>query len=458
MDNLPTDVATYWKTVLDTVQEALLILSPEGQIISMNRAAEAVTGYTVEELVGENCTLLDCDGCKLYGRGPGKDWCKLFVDGRVLSKRCHITSKSGERVTVLKRATVLEDAEGRTLGAVETLNDITEMIQKENEIVSLRRSLTKEEGFHGLIGHPPVMQRLYELTENIAQSEAPVLITGESGTGKELVARAVHKLSLRSDKPFIKVNCAALNQNLLETELFGHVKGAFTGAGRDRTGRFEAAHTGGIFLDEVGDVPLTTQVKLLRVLQEKEIERVGDHKSISVDVRFITATNRDLSQLMARGEFREDFFYRINVVPINLPPLRERAEDIPILAQGFMDRLSARTGKPIEGFSAKSLRIFLNYTWPGNVRELKNAIEYAFVLCGQGVIEPEHLPERIRGNGAPVKTASVKSGDSEREELIRALKQADGNQSRVARLLGVSRMTVYNRIKKLGIDMRRDLA
>jgi two-component system response regulator HydG len=339
MHKLPADIATYWKTVLDTVQEALLILSPSGEIISMNRAAEEITGYRADEIIGQNCTILDCDGCKLYARGPGKDWCKLFEDGQVVSKKCHITTKAGEKLTVLKRATVLEDASGQTLGAVETLNNITEMMQKENEIVSLRRSLAREEGFHGMIGHSPVMQRLYELIENIAQSEAPVLIMGESGTGKELVARAVHRLSLRSDKPFIKVNCAALNQNLLETELFGHVKGAFTGADRNRTGRFEAAHTGDIFLDEIGDVPLPTQVKLLRVLQEKEIERVGDHKPISVDVRFVTATNRDLAQLMARGEFREDLFYRINVVPISLPALRERSEDIPILAQGFMDRI-----------------------------------------------------------------------------------------------------------------------
>ena len=457
MDKLPADIATYWKTVLDTMQEALLIMAPSGKIISANRVAEKITGYDTSELIGRSCTVLNCTGCKHFGRGPGKDWCQLYVDGKVVTKRCQLTTKDGRVVTVLKRATVLRDADGKVLGAVETFNDISEMVQKEHEIVSLRRSLIQEDGFHGLLGHSLVMLRLFELIENVAQSDAPVLIMGESGTGKELVARAVHKLGLRSDKPYVKVNCAALNQNLLETELFGHIKGAFTGASRNRTGRFEAANTGDIFLDEIGDVPAPTQVKLLRVLQEKEIERVGDHKPIKIDVRIITATNRDLARLMAEGAFREDLFYRINVVPINVPSLRERKEDIPVLAQGFMEHLTTRTAKPITGFSSRAMATLLGYPWPGNVRELKNAIEYAFVLCQQGIIRLEHLPERIRG--AQTDPVEKRISDStERNQLINALKQVGGNQSKAARLLGVSRMTVYNRIKKMGIDLKTELA
>ena len=456
MDKLPADLATYWKTVLDTMQEALLIMSPDGEIISLNSIAERVTGYTGGELIGKPCTVLNCTGCMHFGRGPGKDWCQLFVDGKVVAKRCQLTTKDGRMVTVLKRATVLKDTQGKVLGAVETFNDITEMVQKESEIVSLRRSLIQEEGFHGLLGHSVVMLRLFELIENVALSDAPVLIMGESGTGKELVARAVHRLGARANKPYVKVNCAALNQNLLETELFGHIKGAFTGASRNRTGRFEAANGGDIFLDEIGDVPLPTQVKLLRVLQEKEIERVGDHVPIKIDVRFITATNRDLAQLMSRGDFREDLFYRINVVPINVPSLRERKEDIPILVQGFMDRLTSRTAKPISGFSSRAMATLLNYPWPGNVRELKNAIEYAFVLCQQGIIQVEHLPERVRGmQSTPVERPVI--DNAERTQLVNALKQAGGNQSEAARLLGVSRMTVYNRIKKMGIDLKSQL-
>ncbi len=456
MDKPSADLATYWKTVLDTMQEALLIMSPDGEIISTNRVVEKITGYTGGELIGRTCTILNCDGCQHFGRGPGRDWCQLYVDGKVVSRRCQITTKSGGVVTVLKRATVLKDPHGKVLGAVETFNDISEMVQKEHEIVSLRRSLIQEDGFHGLLGHSVLMLRLFELIENVAQSDAPVLIMGESGTGKELVARAIHKLGLRSNKPYVKVNCAALNQNLLETELFGHIKGAFTGASRNRTGRFEAANGGDIFLDEIGDVPLPTQVKLLRVLQEKEIERVGDHKPIHIDVRFITATNRDLAQLMSRGDFREDLFYRINVVPINVPSLRERKEDIPVLAQGFKDHLCNRTAKPISGFSSRAMTTLLNYNWPGNVRELKNAIEYAFVLCQQDIIRLEHLPDRIRDAKSDPADKKI-SGNAERSQLVSALQQAKGNQSEAARILGISRMTVYNRIKKLGIDLRTEI-
>ena len=282
-------------------------------------------------------------------------------------------------------------------------------------ISRLRRELSQEDGFHGIIGKSPVMVQLFTLISSAAQSEAPVVIYGESGTGKELVAAAIHRLSPRHQGPFIKVNSAALNESLLESELFGHVKGAFTGADRTRVGRFEAASGGDIFLDEVGDLPLATQAKLLRVLQEKIIEKVGDHAPIPVNVRVITATNKDLHRLMALGRFREDLFYRIGVIPIHLPPLRERREDIPLLVKAFIDRARRQTRKPITGISDAALDLLAGHDWPGNVRELINVIEYAFVLCAEGVIQPEHLPASFHQKPAPQlrerRAGPVRTGD-----------------------------------------------
>jgi two-component system response regulator HydG len=228
------------------------------------------------------------------------------------------------------------------------------------------------------------MQSLYEMIENVAMTEAPVFINGESGTGKELVAHAVHEVSPRRDQPFIKVNCASLNENLLESELFGHAKGAYTGAERARVGRFEAAHGGTIFLDEIGDIPLATQVKLLRVLEEKEIERVGEQTPVKVDVRIVSASNRNLEKLIEDGAFREDLYFRVNVFPMTCPALRERSEDIPMIVQHFIKNNAAKSGKKILGLTPEAMEMLSRYHWPGNVRELRNAIEYAFVLCPSG--------------------------------------------------------------------------
>jgi transcriptional regulator with PAS, ATPase and Fis domain len=264
-------------------------------------------------------------------------------------------------------------------------------------------------------------------------------------------------LGRRQDGPFVQINCAALNPTLLESELFGHVKGAFTGAYRHRIGRFEAAHRGDIFLDEVGDVPLTTQVKLLRVLETKQFERVGDHKPIAVDARIITATNKNLRQLIAAKEFREDFFFRINVLPIHLPPLRERREDIPLLINTFLNRLRSSTGKDVKGLTASAMSGLTAHDWPGNVRELKSALEYAFVVGGEGWIEAHHLPpmfaSTVESGANPV--VEKNAATAERESLMAALSQAGGNQSRAARLLGVSRVTVWNRMKRHGIDLKK---
>ena len=306
-------------------------------------------------LSANRAAFYDCTGCEIFGKGPAEQWCGLYARGDVRAKKCLITNKDHRAVNIIKNATILRDKDGKTIGAIETLTDMSEIVRQQQEIVTLRKTLHMDEGYHGIIGRSPAMQNLYELIDNVAQTESPVMIHGESGTGKELVARAVHEAGQRRKQPFIKVNCAALNQNLLESELFGHTRGAYTGADRTRIGRFEAAHGGTIFLDEIGDIPLSTQVKLLRVLEEKEIERVGDHKPIKIDVRIISATNKNLENLIAQGSFREDLYFRINVFPLNCPPLRDRKEDIPIIVQSFIRSNNQKTGKKILGLSPEAL-------------------------------------------------------------------------------------------------------
>ena len=330
------DLSSHWKTIIDTLKEGLVVVNPEGTIVAVNPAAETLTGYAAEELIGKSCRILDCTGCVIFGEGPGEKWCKLFQDRMVKAKKCLITNKEHRSISVLKNATVLRDADGRVIGAVETLTDISDLVRQQEEIMALRKTLDLDDHFFGIFGKSAPMQRLFEVIQSVAQTDTPVMIYGQSGTGKEMVARAIHWASPRESRPFIKVNCAALNENLLESELFGHVKGAYTGADRSRIGRFEAANGGSIFLDEIGDIPLSTQVKLLRVLEEKEIERVGDHTPINVDVRIITATNKNLEALIAQGGFREDLYFRVNVFPITVPPLKDRPEDIPIIIQHFL--------------------------------------------------------------------------------------------------------------------------
>ena len=309
------DISRYWKPIMDTVKDGLIIIDKMGRIIAANPAAEKLTGYSEAELKNKDCRVLNCTGCKIYARGPGEKWCKLFSKGQVRDKKCLLTHKDRRTVHVLKSGTVLRDSDNEIVGVVETLTDISQLIRQQQEIESLRKTYHLDDGFHGIMGKSSIMLNLFELIDNVSNTNAPVMISGESGTGKELVARAIHEAGPRKNKPFIKVNCAALNDNLLESELFGHVKGAFTGADRNRTGRFEAAHEGSIFLDEVGDIPLSTQVKLLRVLEEKMIERVGEHRTVPVDVRIITATNRNLEELVEKEMFREDLYFRINVFP-----------------------------------------------------------------------------------------------------------------------------------------------
>ncbi len=284
------------------------------------------------------------------------------------------------------------------------------------------------------------------------------IIFGESGTGKELIAKAIHDSGPRKQNPYVKVNCAALTESLLESELFGHVKGAFTGAYRSREGRFEAAQGGNIFLDEIGDLPLSTQVKMLRVLEEKVVERVGDNRPIHIDARIISATNRNLKLLVDQGGFREDLFYRINVIPIMVPPLRERVGDIPMLADSFFRRIQLKNDKKIMGISSEAMELLMSHAWPGNVRELKSAFEYAFVTCRELVIQPYHFPPTVNSAQPSVKNTKkplLNRADMKKKQLIEALESAGGNQSRAADILGISRVTVWNRMKKFGITARK---
>jgi two-component system response regulator HydG len=341
---------------------------------------------------------------------------------------------------------------------VETLTDITEIVQKDHQIDAFQRHLQSEDGFYGIIGASASMQKVFTLITNAAQSDSPVIILGESGTGKELVAKAIHETGARKRKPYVKMNCAVLSESLLESELFGHVKGAYTGAYRSREGRFESARGGDIFLDEIGDLPLPTQVKLLRVLEEKVIERVGDNRPIPVDVRIISATNKDLKSLVEKGTFRDDLFFRINVIPIRLPPLRDRIDDIPLLANAFFEKTQLKSKNPIRGISEEAMSFLMMHKWPGNVRELRSAIEYAFVACHEPLIQPVHLPHSIFSNREPrrvSRSVAASLADIQKRELIEALKKSNGNRTGAARMLGVSRVTVWSRVKKYKIDIRQ---
>lgn len=452
----------FWQTVIDTMLEGLMLVDPDGKIIFVNRAFEQLSGYSKDEVEGQTCEILGCDTC--FGtRKEGKDkYCALFKEGKVRRRKCIFQKKDGSELHVLKNAALIRDKTGKIVGGVENLTDLSPIVEKEEVIMDLRKQLSNEDGFHGMLGKSAVMKKVFDLIASAAPSEAPVVIYGESGTGKELVAAAIHHLSRRHDGPFVKVNCAALNENLLESELFGHVKGAFTGADRTRVGRFEAANSGAIFLDEIGDLPLSTQTKLLRVLQEKEFERVGDNRPIATDVRVLAATNKDLDRLMQDDLFREDLYYRINVIPIYLPPLRHRRDDIPLLTDTFIHRMRLKTEKAISGIAKEALDVFMQYSWPGNIRELINVIEYAFVLCPQGEITISHLPGQMLGHhlmhvqqGSKTRGKSQK-GD-ERQELVKALQASDGNKSEAARRLGVSRVTLWKRIKKYNIQVDKQI-
>ena len=326
---------------------------------------------------------------------------------------------------------------------------------QEEEMLNIARRVDVATEYCGIVGKDPKMQGIYKLIEDIAPTDTTVLIQGESGTGKELVASAIHQKSLRYNKPFIVINCSAYPATLLESELFGHEKGAFTGAVRQKIGRFEQAHGGTVFLDEIGEIPPSAQIKLLRVIQTQKFERIGGEQTLSVDVRIISATNKDLLQEVKDGNFREDLYYRLNVIPINLPPLRERRNDIPLQARYFMRRFAAEQGKDIDEFSSEAMRLLLTYSWPGNVRELENCIEHAVVLAPGKRIEASDLPSVLHLSADSEVTDTMETGtikDNEAKLLKEVLADCDWNKKEAARRLGISRNTLYRKLKKYQIS------
>ncbi len=454
------DLTENWDKILNLLNDGLMIVAPNGAIRFINRALENLLGYKRSEMIGKPCLMLDCDACEPLVSKTRKAWCTLFNDGKELQKDCLMVKKDGSYAPVIKKASLLYNSTGEILGALEIFTDVSNLRKLDNELNRLSRRLYGNKGFQGIIGQTSSMKKMISVVEKAADSDAPVIILGESGTGKELVAQAIHNLSKRRHGPFVKVNSAALNQALLESELFGHIKGAFTGAYRHRMGRFEYADGGNLFLDEIGDLPHSVQVKLLRVLESKKIERVGDQEPIGVDVRIISATNKNLKELIEKGKFREDLFFRINVIPINLPPLRERMDDVPLLVKSFVEQMQMLTKKEITGLTAEAMHFLMTYRWPGNVRELKSALEYAFVIKDSGLIGPTDLPGYVHENIDVDICHSLPNSGIECEEktaLIEALKKSMGNKSQAARILGISRGTVWNRMRKYDINPKKIL-
>lgn len=448
---LSSNFRQYWETVVDTMMDGVIVVDANCRILTSNRALEEMTGYDKKTLAGQPCTILGCDLCvsgRLNSKGKKKRTCDLFASGMVVRRRCQLRRRDGSTVHVLKNAALLKDGDGATVGGVETITDITDLVEKEEVIRELKHLLSPRESFEGIVGKSGKMVAVFDLIRNAATSDAPIIIYGESGTGKELAANAIHHLGRRSKRALVKVSCAALSESLLESEMFGHVKGAFTGAGSDRKGRFEAAHRGDLFLDEIGDVPLAMQIKLLRALQEKEIERVGEQTPIPIDVRIIAATHRNLRTMCREGRFREDLYYRLNVIPIHLPPLRERPEDIPLLTDHFIRTIRMRTEKKIQGVTEQAMELLVAASWPGNIRELINVLEYAFVVCQEELISPHHLPAlKTEGQHLPYRRQEGAGNRTCKEDLIRILQDTAGNRQEAARLLGISRVTLWKRLK-----------
>jgi PAS domain S-box-containing protein len=450
--------------IIDTMADGVFTLDKDGRVTSWNRSMERISGYPAAEAMSKTCQILKCSRCFGKQCPAGIRSCKILKEGKSEAKECLLTHKAGHHVPVIKNARVVRDENQQIIGVVETVTDLSEITRARQEAEEALIRLGEKHRLDNLIGKSHEMQKVFAAINAAAASDATILIMGESGTGKELVAGAIHQRSTRKTYPLIAVNCSALTESLLESELFGHVKGAFTGATHNRSGRFEEADGGTVFLDEIGEISTYIQVKLLRVLQEREIERVGDSKTRKVNIRIIAATNRDLYRRVQEGLFRDDLYYRLKVFPIALPPLRNRKEDIPLLTQHFIDRQNRKTGKNITGISQYAMRVFLDHSWPGNVRELENAVEHAFVLCDRDQIEISDLPLELRqpadecrpGGVAGATARKVRTGkDLPKEELMKLLETSHWNKAEVARQLGVSRTAVWKYMKKWDIPLQK---
>ena len=417
--------------VLDNLTEGIIAHDKDRRIMFFNRAAEEITGYLREDVVGKDCHHV-FGGPFCGGRCSFKDGSPDSLEH--LNYPLNILTRQGEPRRIEMRVSGRTDDAGRLGGVIASFRDVTDLL-------GLRMQLGDLKSFAGIVGQDPKMLEVYSQIRNLGTNDYPVHISGETGTGKELVAAAIHNESRRGGGPFVPINCAALPEGTLESELFGHVKGAFTGAVRDKKGRFELANNGTLFLDEVADLPKVVQVKLLRVLQEGTFERVGDEKTTMVNVRIISATNQDLKRAVERGGFREDLYYRISVVPIHMPPLRKRKKDIPLLLEHFLGK-ALEEGQKSPGFSKEALAVITDYPWPGNVRELQSAIRFALVNSRGRIIEPHHLPLELRKwpSSRPSRGPSRKLDSA---SVQAALTRSGGNKAKAARILGVGRATLY---------------
>ncbi len=429
----------------NTVLDSIIALDKDLNIVNMNHAASRLFNVDVEEVIGHSFTSLCTPG-----RENIASTVKKSLDSHTEVHEHQLTGTLNDRnwTYIIGLTPLIENGKEET---VLIIRDITRLRQLETEV-------TSKFSFNNIIGKSPSMLKIFDLVRHLADTKTTVLIQGASGTGKELIAAALHHTGTRKNEPFIKVNCAALPENLLESELFGHVRGAFTGAERDKVGRFELAQNGTIFLDEIGDISPDLQIRLLRVLQEREIERVGSTKTTKINVRVVTATNRDLSELVAQGRFREDLFYRLNVVKIQIPPLKDRREDIPLLVRHFFNKFQDRIDRHIKGIDPEAMEILLNYDWPGNVRQLENVIEHAVVLSRENMIYPENLPieilepTQLELESAPaISTPQSTSTENEAQQLKNILESVNWNRSEAARILNVNRITIWRKIKKFGL-------
>jgi len=452
------------KMLLESIGDGVFALDTNGCIISWNPAMAHISGYSEKEAMRKSCSILGFSQCFGKACPNGLSQCDILRKGKIGPVECLLRHKDGHAVPVIKNARVIKQENGKASGIVEAVTDLTELKDAKLKMKAATLRLNELNRFSGIIGKSPAMKNVFAAIKASAASEVAVLIQGESGTGKELVTSAVHACSERREQHLITVNCSALSESLLESELFGHIKGAFSGAIRNRTGRFEEADGGTIFLDEIGDISPLIQIKLLRVLQQKEIERVGESLKRKINIRIIAATNQDLYQLVQAGRFREDLYYRLKVFPIYLPPLRERKDDIPLLVNHFIDINNKNTGKQIQGISQTAMSIFMNYHWPGNVRELENSIEHAFVLCDGDRIDVLDLPGEVTRTGQHAvfseshhvaKMTPLPGRKLSCEALLALLKECDWNKAEVARRVGLSRASIWKYMKKWNIPNKR---